>query len=219
MNSNNNMSLYIPYVRLDVEKEFMADLFGYLDIGCVSRIDFVIKPNKYGNRYHSAYIHFERWYDTIVSYNFQEKVKENNARLVYNDPYYWTVFENNIPKNKQEHNQVKSVPTLQEEVAELRIQSRLYNNLVQENNTMAIKIQMLDSLKKVAEDCCLETMDQLEHLINKFEETSHICDFLREENGKLIQSNIDLTNELNYMKEVLDQYQPTTYIQNRDLYY
>ena len=219
MNSNNNMSLYIPYVRLDIEKEFMADLFGYLDIGCVSRIDFVIKTNKYGNRYHRAYVHFERWYDTIVSYNFQEKVKETSARLVYDDPHYWTVFENKLTINKSESSPNQSIPTLQEEIDELRIQSRLYKNLIQENNTMAIKIQMLNDLKKVAEDCCLETMDQLDHLINNFEETSHACDFLREENGKLIESNICLTNELNYVKEVLDQYQQGSYIQNKEMYY
>lgn len=206
MNStDNNMSLYIPYVRLDIEKEFMADLFGYLDIGCVSRIDFIIKTNKYGTRYHSAYIHFERWYDTIVSYNFQERVKEKNARLVYDDPHYWIVFENNLTKNKQEQNPTKSIPVLEKEMAELKnelnIQARLYTNLTQENNAMAIKIQMLDSLKKVAEDCCLESIDQLEDLINKLEYRTHACDFLRKENAKLIESNIDLTNELNMLKK------------------
>ena len=150
MISNNNMSLYIPYVRLDVEKEFMADLFGYLDIGCVSRIDFVTKTNKYGNRYHRAYIHFERWYETIVSYNFQEKVKEKTARLVYNDPYYWVVLENPIKINKGHTITVMPSSHLEEENSKLKnevdIQKRLYTNLVQENNTMAIKIQMLDSL-------------------------------------------------------------------------
>uniref|UniRef100_A0A6C0E1Z3 Uncharacterized protein n=1 Tax=viral metagenome TaxID=1070528 RepID=A0A6C0E1Z3_9ZZZZ len=206
MNSNNNMSLYIPYVRLDVEKEFMADLFGYLDIGCVSRIDFVTKTNKYGNRYHRAYIHFERWYETIVSYNFQEKVKEKTARLVYNDPYYWVVLENPIKINKGDTITVMPSSHLEEEISKLKnevdIQKRLYTNLVQENNTMAIKIQMLDSLKKVAEECCLESIDQMEELVYKLEEKNKICDFLRETNGKLIENNICLMNELNYLKEI-----------------
>ena len=206
MISNNNMSLYIPYVRLDVEKEFMADLFGYLDIGCVSRIDFVTKTNKYGNRYHRAYIHFERWYETIVSYNFQEKVKEKTARLVYNDPYYWVVLENPIKINKGHAITVMPSSHLEEENSKLKnevdIQKRLYTNLVQENNTMAIKIQMLDSLKKVAEECCLESIDQMEELVYKLEEKNKICDFLRETNGKLIENNICLMNELNYLKEI-----------------
>ena len=80
----------------------------------------------------------------------QEKVKEKTARLVYNDPYYWVVLENPIKINKGHTITVMPSSHLEEENSKLKnevdIQKRLYTNLVQENNTMAIKIQMLDSV-------------------------------------------------------------------------
>jgi hypothetical protein len=50
----------------------------------------------HGTTYNSAYIHFEYWYDTVVSTSFQERVRnpEKEARLVYDEPWYWIVLEN-----------------------------------------------------------------------------------------------------------------------------
>lgn len=42
----------------------------------------------------------------------------------------------------------------------------------------------------------------MEELVYKLEEKNKICDFLRETNGKLIENNICLMNEVNYLKEI-----------------
>ena len=46
--------------------------------------------------YNAIYIHFHRWYDNDIAINFQKKILGPNkqAKLVYDDPWYWIVFEN-----------------------------------------------------------------------------------------------------------------------------
>jgi len=203
------MNLYIPYVRLDIEKKFIANLFEYLDIGQVSHIDFV-KVNKYGQQYHSAYVYVERWYTTTVSQNFQERVKEKSVHLVYDDPHYWVILEN---KKRIKHLELTELKN------ELNMQNKLYKLIVQEKALMDIKLQIIESLKNVAENDCLEITDQSRHWITDLKKKTHACDLMSEENCKLSQTNLDLMNELNYLKEVISQYEPNIRIQNKELYY
>jgi len=76
-------------------------VFDSLSLGKVKHIDFVEKMSKYGIVYNAAYIHFEYWYDTVVSLSFQERVKnpDKEARLVYDEPWYWIVLENQGTKS------------------------------------------------------------------------------------------------------------------------
>jgi hypothetical protein len=95
MSSVRNISLYIPRVFSSFSKKYIAEAFEKVFIGKVSKIDLV--PRMCGvNVYNSAYIHFEYWYDNVAAINFQERVLNPNleARLVYDDPWYWIVLEN-----------------------------------------------------------------------------------------------------------------------------
>ena len=90
-----NMSLYIPHVFTYISTERIKHVVeSYL--GKVSRIDLVAMCSMDGNHYNSAYIHMSEWYDTQTVANFQGKVQDpyKQAKLVYNDPYYWIVIEN-----------------------------------------------------------------------------------------------------------------------------
>jgi hypothetical protein len=90
-----NVSLYIPHVFANISKKTVADTFDSLRIGAVKRVDFVYKKNA-GGDYNAAYIHFNYWYDNIAARNFQERVLDVNreARIVYDEPWYWIVLEN-----------------------------------------------------------------------------------------------------------------------------
>ena len=90
-----NVSLYIPHVFANISKKTVADTFDNLRIGAVKRVDFVYKKNA-GGDYNAAYIHFNYWYDNIAARNFQERVLDVNreARIVYDEPWYWIVLEN-----------------------------------------------------------------------------------------------------------------------------
>jgi hypothetical protein len=95
-----NISLYIPHIFSNYTKEYVANVFENLKIGKVKYIDFIAKMGRDNKAYHAAYIHFEHWFDNIVAQNFHSKVLDENkeARVVYEDPWYWIVLENKAQK-------------------------------------------------------------------------------------------------------------------------
>lgn len=96
MSQSNTMSLYIPHVFGNITKEFMMKTIEFQDLGKVSHIDFVEKMGKNGKTCNSAFVHFDYWNNNITTNHFQERVKDVNkeARIVYNDPWFWVCFEN-----------------------------------------------------------------------------------------------------------------------------
>jgi hypothetical protein len=95
-----NISLYIPHIFANFSKEFVEKVFDDLNIGNVKNIDFVSKYGQDGKEYNAAYIHFNEWYDTISARNFQARVVDTGkeARIVYDEPWYWIVLENKARK-------------------------------------------------------------------------------------------------------------------------
>ena len=95
------MSIYIPHVFSNITEDRITRVFDSLSLGKVKHIDFVEKMSKYGTVYNAAYIHFECWYDTVTSQTFQERVRnpDKEARLVYDEPWYWIVLENHGAKS------------------------------------------------------------------------------------------------------------------------
>jgi hypothetical protein len=93
---NQSLSLFIPRVFANITQERIADIFHILGLGSVRRVDRVLKQDAEGAEYYSAYIHFEEWYDSATVANFQERVTNpgKEARIVYDDPWYWIVLEN-----------------------------------------------------------------------------------------------------------------------------
>ena len=96
MNALSNISLYIPHVFKNIDEDRIARIFDLLLLGKVSHVDFVPKTDRCGKSYNAVYVHFEYWYNTVAAANFQEKVvnPEKEARLVYDEPWYWVVLEN-----------------------------------------------------------------------------------------------------------------------------
>jgi hypothetical protein len=93
------MSLYIPHVFANISKKMVAETFENLRIGNVKRVDFVYKRGSNGG-FNAVYIHFNYWYDNVAACNFQERVLDPNreARIVYDEPWYWIVLENKTKK-------------------------------------------------------------------------------------------------------------------------
>lgn len=99
MTFNTSLSLYIPHIFGNYTKEYVAKVFDELNIGKVKYIDFVQKMSN-GTVYNAAYIHFEHWYTNVVARHFQSRVLDTTkeARLMYEDPWYWIVLENKSNK-------------------------------------------------------------------------------------------------------------------------
>jgi hypothetical protein len=93
---NTNLSLYIPRVFSNITEDRIARVFESLSFGYVSRVDLVAKESADGKPYNSAYVHFDNWFDTTANRAFQDRVTdpERDARVVYDDPWYWIVLEN-----------------------------------------------------------------------------------------------------------------------------
>lgn len=97
-----NISLFIPRVFANITEQRIVKVFDDNSIGKVSRVDFVSKLDTEYKPYHSVYIHFETWYSNQTALNFYNRVVDPNiqARIVYNDPWYWIVLKNNGKKNE-----------------------------------------------------------------------------------------------------------------------
>jgi heat shock protein HspQ len=95
-----NISLYIPHIFANYTKEYVSKVFEDHNIGKVKNIDLVSKMSQDGKFYSAAYIHFEEWYNTIATRNFQARVHDTSkeARIMYEEPWYWIVLENKARK-------------------------------------------------------------------------------------------------------------------------
>jgi hypothetical protein len=101
MSAIQNISLYIPHIYANYTSGRVFDIIENMRIGEVKRVDFVPKTGSDGKPYNAAYIHFYQWYDNIVAHNFQERVLNpaQEARIMYDDPWYWIVLENKTKKH------------------------------------------------------------------------------------------------------------------------
>ena len=95
-----NISLYIPHIFANYSKDDVAEVFENQNIGKVKNIDFISKLGQDGKPFSAAYIHFDHWFNNTAAANFQERVlnPEKEARLMYEDPWYWIVLENKARK-------------------------------------------------------------------------------------------------------------------------
>lgn len=117
-----NMSLYIPSVTGTTSEEQIARIFKSLNIGVVSRVDFIDKDSQHdsGSNHRMAFVHFDFWYINNTSYHLQERIlDQGQGKIVYNDPYYWIVMENSNPRSQTEMVLEKQVTDLQKRVAYL----------------------------------------------------------------------------------------------------
>lgn len=110
-----NMSIFIPCVTNTTTEEQIKRVFKNLDLGIVSRVDFVEKDST--SKYFMAFVHFDYWLINNSSYHLQERILNyGQGKIVYNDPYYWIVMENQNPRTKAEIELENEVTTLKNRV-------------------------------------------------------------------------------------------------------
>ena len=100
MSTIKNISLYIPHIFANYTKDDVAQIFEDQNIGKIKNIDFISKFGQDGKPFSAAYIHFDHWFNNTAAANFQERVldAEKEARIMYEDPWYWIVLENKARK-------------------------------------------------------------------------------------------------------------------------
>jgi len=104
-------SVFIPRVFPNISKSRIIALFEGLDIAVVDHIDFHPKQNSKGEKYNSVYVHFKYWLPTDASRIWENNLRTNKeVKLVYDDPWYWTVLENISTKN--DNNNIKELAAI-----------------------------------------------------------------------------------------------------------
>ena len=131
------LSIYIPHVFANITKERIVDVFNKQSIGEVERIDFVPKKGKDGREYHMAFIHMKCWYNNECVENLQARIlsKTTDARIVYDDPWFWNLYENVNPRS----------------ASELKMEEQIYllNKTV---NNQSDRIDKMDAFTQYLED-------------------------------------------------------------------
>lgn len=99
-------SLYIPRVYANITTEFIAETFENLDLGTVDRVEAV--PRDGDNTSYMAFVYFSSWNtENKAAINLANRIKcpkpgENQARIVYDDPWFWILLPNKSEKKKEE---------------------------------------------------------------------------------------------------------------------
>lgn len=95
-------SVYIPRVYGNIPVEFISETFERLGLGVVDNIQKVNRP---GNAY-MAFVYFKSWnIENPAAINLAKKVNDPNAqaRIVYDDPWYWIILPNTSKSKTQEN--------------------------------------------------------------------------------------------------------------------
>jgi hypothetical protein len=91
-------SVCIPRIFSNIPNKKIVSTFEVLNLGKVSKLDIVWKTGRDGSSFKMAFVHFSEWNnDNSAAVNFREKVENPNveAKLIYDDPWYWIVLPNN----------------------------------------------------------------------------------------------------------------------------
>ena len=158
------MSIYIPHVFSNITEDRITRVFDSLSLGKVKHIDFVEKMSKYGTVYNAAYIHFECWYNTVTSQTFQERVRnpDKEARLVYDEPWYWIVLENqgakSVPGTRKLRVNLTDMTPVKKPISQpaAPVKNKYYNNNL---------VKSLQSVKRKL----YNEFDEHEHILNNIE--------------------------------------------------
>jgi hypothetical protein len=93
-------SLYIPRVFLNITEEKIREVFETLELGEIERIDLVPRPYTSGTiSANMAFIYFKYWSQTVSAQNLASRIMDprREARIVYDDPWYWILLPNRRP--------------------------------------------------------------------------------------------------------------------------
>lgn len=131
------LSVYIPRVFNNISADRIALVFHNLRLGRVHHVDFV--PRVDDNEAKMAFVHFEYWNtDNVACEHLIERIQDpqREARVVYEDPYYWLLLPNHNDSTSNMYNSYnmrREINHLNDTVENLR---RDFNNVNNVLNTL-----------------------------------------------------------------------------------
>ena len=149
---NMSMSLYIPRVFPNITQERITGVFEDLNFGVVSHVDLVNKESSDGRPYNSAYVHFKEWTSSSTNASFQERVRDpaRDARVVYDDPWYWIVLENkgkkHVPGDRKPRIEITDRPPADENTA--LVSADYVTQIENENHRLRTQVAHLEAMMR-----------------------------------------------------------------------
>lgn len=106
-------SLFIPFVDISYDAEYIMDILYCNNIAIVSKVTLsrVVKKAKVFNR---AYIDIDEWLPSETAYNFIQRLKDplKEARIIHCDDNWWNFEVNKKPFINQVKKSNKSTTTI-----------------------------------------------------------------------------------------------------------
>ena len=166
-------------------------------------------PNEKGRKHpiYKAYLYFSVWFESIIVQNFQDRIygKDKQARVVYDDPWYWTVFENTerVKLSKADKRMMRiSLETYKEDARLTRtIREMKKNREFLEEQQEQILTQTMKEIKKnreflqeqqeqIAQELAKQKQELAEHLAeHKQELAEHLAEHKQELAEHLAEQN------------------------------
>ena len=124
-------SVCIPRIFHNIPNKKIVSTFEILKLGKVKNMDIVWKTGRDGSSFKMAFIHFCEWnMSSLAARNFRDQIEDPSvdAKLVYDDPWYWLVLPNNSTTiiNSYKTGSTYSIPTSLNDVSEM-INERITN--------------------------------------------------------------------------------------------
>lgn len=122
-----NMSVFsvcIPRIFHNIPNKKIVSTFETLNMGKVKNMDIVWKTGRDGSSFKMAFVHFSEWNNhSSAARNFRDQVEDPSvdAKLVYDDPWYWLVLPNNSTTivNSYKSGSTYSIPTSLNDLSEM----------------------------------------------------------------------------------------------------
>ena len=126
------LSLMIPRVFPQwVDEQTFIGIFERQKLGRVYKVSIIhmkSESRRSNIPMYKAIVYFSVWYDNISAYNFQQRIfATGNARVIYDDPWYWVAVENKHQRLSNNDKRIMRV-AYQNYVSEQNI-IRLTNNI------------------------------------------------------------------------------------------
>ena len=213
---------------MNVSEVTIRNTFHQLGYGEVSRIDFRTFFAKNGKLYKRAYIYFYYWFDTRVSQDFQQKIKDPSkiTTIEYDaSSSYWIILENkktigeDLTMFEETEQAINIIPEDSDYIEKIENENE---SLRQKNNDLEKQIIYKCNESQQIINALFEEIQMLRNVekeaITTKETYSSQDSFYRYKIKELELDRVDLQMELAHVKELLKQYEPDERRQDKNLY-
>ena len=180
-----SFSVCIPRIFNNIPTSKIVNTFEVLDIGKVDKVDIIMKIGKYGEPIKMAFVHFSEWYNNSTAFNLRNKIENpyEDAKLVYDDPWYWIILPNlsntntNMNTNMNQNMKVISNNTINAMNDMNAMNNNTINamndrNIMNNNTINAMNDKLVELSNEI--DCIYEEIYQKEYISNS--NTNHTPD-------------------------------------------